>query len=111
MKPGQFSDGAWDCSHAYDAWQHYDAWKALGRPTDPEAAINVVRKAWADNYDDDGQSWIEANGPDVIHDSQGRVNPADEFQAWKAAWQARAIEYTRHYMIEWYEQYCEDRAQ
>lgn len=106
MKPGQFSDGAWDCSHAYDPDMHRDAWRALGRPTDPEAAINVVERAWADNYDDGGQSWIEANGRDVISDSGGKVDPADEFRAWKAAWQSRAISYTARYMREWADREC-----
>lgn len=64
-KAGSYSDGAWDCSHAYDPSMHRDAWLALGRPSDPEAAINVVRKAWADNFDDE-ESWIAANGADVI---------------------------------------------
>lgn len=102
MSVGDYSDGAWDCSHAFDVDMHRDAWRALGRPSDPEAAINVVRKAWADN-DDDGASWIEANGADIVivEESKGTVDPRDEFIAWRDAWQACAIGYVRRLMTQW----------
>lgn len=97
MKPGDLTDGAWDCSHSYEPGEHHDAWIALGRPTDPEAAINVVKRAWHE----DSESWIEANRDSIAADSRGMIDPRDAYHAWRDAWQTQAISYTRSYMRGW----------
>lgn len=97
---GQFSDGAWDCSHAWDAHTHREAWIALGRPTDPEAARNVVDRAWGSDVEA-REAWIAQNGADVIADSGGTVDPNAEYDAWRDAWKRKAISYTRAAIEDW----------
>lgn len=106
---GYFSDGAWDCSHAFDPGAHRDAWRALGCPTDPEGAVNVVKRAWGDD-NEACEAWVEANGRGVTCDSKGTVTPHEEYKAWRDAWQARAVAYVRASLADWWQTEQERRA-
>lgn len=93
------SQGDWDCGHAWDADSHRDAWIALGRPTDPETAISVVRLAWQDFEEADGEAfWHEQNDDEI----EG-VTPDDAYKAWSRGWQARAVRSVRECLPRWIE--------
>lgn len=92
-----YANGKWDCGHAWDYGDHFDAWVCIGRPTDREASINVVRAAW--QYDDDVcADWIAQQD----WEDAPCVDPKAAYHAWRDGWQARAARYVEHYMAtEW----------
>ena len=104
MKPADFYGcGEWDCSHAYDPGDVREAWRALGYPTDPEAAINVV-----DRYIEDPAQWrADWIASQYAEDFDG-CDPQACAEAWLAGWRARAIEYTRGYMVRWTDEIGDD---
>lgn len=101
---GHFAlQGVQDCENVMDVSEHRDVWETIGRPTDPEAAINVVRKAWGDEADV-REDWIaQLHIPDL----EG-LDPVRCYEAWRDAWQDCAAGYVRDLVKrEWTAGRCE----
>ena len=96
--------GRQDCGNTLDATELRDAWVALGRPSDPEAAINVVRHSWGDDSDAK-VAWLDQCDEDAFNVSSnprdGKLDPEACYIAWRDAWQTCAVAWVKSRWAAW----------
>lgn len=89
-----YATGIQDCQNVIDYSEHKDAWIALGRPSDPEASVNIVRHTWG-NDSEAREAWLDQN------DDFEKLDPDHCYESWRDGWIATAQRYVARWMREW----------